>query len=182
MNENEVVPKHPWRARLIVGILMLFLAFLGMVFTDIFKSGGWDYWKWVVGVYAILALWLSWYIRRKQAVISPITLGHELLHWLGVIATVFMVSYFVHLGIMSRFMAGIFDLTLLSLGVFLAGVYIESTFILIGVILGVLALFSAIITQYLYAIVIPILIGGAIVIGIMIWLSHQKANQNIQKK
>lgn len=174
--------KHPWKARLIVGILMLFLAFLGMVFTDVFRSGGWDYWKWMVGVYAILALWLSWYIRRRQEVLSPITLGHELIHWVGVVATVFMVSYFVYLGIISRFVAGIFDLTLLSLGVFLAGIYIESTFILIGIVLGMMALLSAVVTEYLYAIVIPILAGGALVVAIMVWLSHQKAKQNTQKK
>lgn len=169
--------RHPWRARLIVGILMLFLAFLGVVSTDIFKSGGWDYWKWVVGIYALLALWLSWYIRRRQDVLSPITLGHELIHWIGVVAAVFMVSYFVSIGIVSRYVAGIFDLTLLSLGVFLAGIYIESTFILIGIVLGILALFSAFMAEYLYAIMVPILIGGAIVIGIMVWLSHQKAKR-----
>ena len=110
--------KHPWRARLVVGIIMLFLAFLGMVVTDIAKSGGWDYWKWMVIVYALLALWLSWYVRRQKVVISSVTLGHELLHWTGVVATVFMVSYFVHLGTISRFIAGIFDLTIISLGVF----------------------------------------------------------------
>ncbi|HSX14084.1 MAG TPA: hypothetical protein VLE96_06680 [Chlamydiales bacterium] len=174
--------RHPWRARLIVGILMLFLAFLGMVITDIFKTGGWDYWKWVVGIYALLALWLSWYIRRNQEILSPITLGHELMHWIGVVATVFIVSYFVSIGIVSRYVAGIFDLTLLSLGVFLAGIYIESTFILVGIVLGLLALFSAFVTEYLYAVIIPILIGGAIVIAIMIWLSHQKTKQNIEKK
>lgn len=170
--EPEV--KHPWRARLIVGILMLFLAFLGMVVTDIAKSGGWDYWKWMVIVYALLALWLSWYTRRTEEVLSPITLGHELLHWSGVVATVFLVSYFVHLGTVSRFIAGIFDLTIISLGVFLAGVYIESTFLLIGIVLGVLAALSAFVVEYLYAIIIPIMIGGALLIAIMIWLSHQK--------
>ncbi len=157
---------------------MLFLAFLGMVVTDIRQSGGWDYWKWVVPVYALLALWLSWYVRRQMQIITPITLGHEVLHWLGVIAAVFMVSFFVHLGIISRFIAGIFDLTLLSLGVFLAGVYIEATFIFIGIVLGLLAAMSAFVVQYLYAVMVPILLGGIIIIGIMIWLSHQKMKQD----
>lgn len=169
--------KHPWKARLIVGIIMLFLAFLGMVFTDVFSTGGWDYWKWMVGIYALLALWLSWYVRRQRETISPITLGHELLHWVGVVAAVFLVSYYVYLGIISRFVAGIIDLTILSLGVFIAGVYIESTFILIGVVLGVLAVLSAVVAEYLYAFVLPILIGAALIIAIMIWLSHQKAKQ-----
>lgn len=166
--------KHPWKARLGVGIAMLTLAFLGMVVTDVRSQGGWDYWKWMVPVYALMALWLSWYVRRQTQTITSITLGHELLHWIGVVAAVFLVSFFIHLGIISRFIAGIFDLTLLSLGVFIAGIYIETTFLLIGLVLGVLAALSAVLVQYLYALVIPIIIGAVIVIGIMIWLSHQK--------
>lgn len=153
---------------------MLLLAFLGMVLTDVRSSGAWDYWKWVVPVYAILALWLSWYVRRQNGTITAIALGHELLHWVGVIAAVFMVSFFIHLGIISRFIAGIFDLTLLSLGVFLAGVYIETTFIFIGIVLGVLAILSAVVIQYLYAIMIPIMLAGAAIIGFTVWLSHKK--------
>lgn len=170
--------KHPWKARLGVGVVMLLLAFLGMVVTDVRSKGGWDYWKWVVPIYAILALWLSWYMRRQRQTISPITLGHEVLHWLGVIAAVFAVSFFVHLGIIGRFIAGIFDLTLLGLGVFIAGIYIESTFLFIGIVLGLLACLSAMVVQYLYAILIPLMIGGVAILGIMTWLSHQKAKKD----
>lgn len=166
--------RHPWKARLGVGIAMLVLAFLGMVLTDVQRQGGWDYWRWMVPVYALLALWLSWYVRRTREVISPITLGHELLHWLGVIGAVFLVSFFVNIGIISRFIAGIFDLTLLSLGVFIAGIYIESTFLLIGLALGACACVSAVFIQYLYAIMIPILLGIGAIIAIMVWLSHKK--------
>lgn len=171
--------QHPWKARLGVGVAMLLFAFLGMVITDVRSEGGWGYWKWMVPVYAILALWLSWYVRRQQQTISPITLGHELLHWIGVNASVFMVSFFVHLGIISRFIAGIFDLTLLSLAIFIAGVYIEPTFLFVGIILGIFALLSAVVVQYLYAVIIPILLAGSIILGITVWISHKKiSNQN----
>jgi hypothetical protein len=169
--------KHPWKARLAVGMVMLLLAFLGMVVTDVRSGGGFDYWKWVVPIYAILALWLSWYIRKQQQVITPITLGHEVLHWLGVIAAVFVVSFFIHLGLISRFIAGIFDLTLLSLGIFIAGVYIESTFLFIGIALGLFSCLSAMVVQYLYAIMIPLLIGSAVVLAMIVWLSHRKAKK-----
>lgn len=161
-----------------VGVAMLVLAFLGMVITDVRKEGGWDYWKWIVPVYAILALWLSWYVRRQSAIVSPITLGHELLHWLGLIATVYLVSFFVHLGIISRFIAGIFDLTLLSFAIFLAGVYIETTFIFIGIILGAMAATSAMVVQYLYAVLVPLTLAGLIIVGITVWISHKKANSS----
>lgn len=170
--------KHPWQARLIVALLMLLLAFLGMITTDVHATGGWQYWKWMVPAYAILALWLSWYIRRKTSVVSPVTLWHELLHWIGLGLAVFLVSSFVSLGALSRFIAGLFDLTLISLAVFLAGIYIEKTFLFIGLILGIFAYLAAFIVQYLYAFLIPILIFGILLISLTVWLAHKRFRTN----
>jgi hypothetical protein len=58
-------PKHPWMARLCVAAIMLMLAFVGMMITHVKTSEGWDYWRWTVGIYALLALWLSWYMKRQ---------------------------------------------------------------------------------------------------------------------
>ncbi len=166
---------HPWKARLVVGSIMLGLAFIGMVITDVQKTGGWDYWKWVVPVYAILAIWLSWYVKRQNQIVSPISIGHEILHWAGLILSIFLVSYFVHLGTVSRFIAGLFDLTLLSLAVFIAGVYLDHIFLLVGVVLGVFALLTALLVQYMWAIAIPVAIGGVGVLAIYLWLAHSKS-------
>ena len=97
-----------------------------------------------------MALWLSWYLRLKKFSISPVTLGHELLHWIGLIATVFLVSRFVELGVFSRFLAGIVVLTLTAQAVFLAGIYIEKTFLFIGIVLGIFAWIVAFAVEYLY--------------------------------
>lgn len=167
--------KHPWQARFSVGLIMLLLAFIGMVFTHVQKTSNIEYWQWVVPIYALLAVWLSWYIKRTTQVIRPYTLWHELLHWSGVIGSIFIVSLYVHMGVISRFAAGLFDLTLLALGLFIAGIYIETTFIVVGVVLGALAILASFITQFLYVIVIPLLILGGIALGLHIWLSHRKA-------
>lgn len=169
-------PKHPWQARLGVTLIMLILAFIGMVVTDTQARGGWDYWKWVVPIYAILALWLSWYMKKQMQEPVAYTAYHEILHWGGVVAAAFLVSGYVHFGVMSRYAAGLSDLTILALGIFLAGVYIEKTFIFIGIVLGLLAVFSAFITEYLYALMIPVMLGSALVIGLIVWISHQKFN------
>ena len=167
-------PKHPWGVRLTVAFIMLALAFLGMVVTDVKLTGGFDYWKWVIPVYAVLALWLSWYVRRRESALRPVTLGHELLHWIGLVAAVFLVSTFFRLGLISRFIAGLFDLTLLSLAVFLAGVYIETTFFFIGIALGLFAFVAAAFIETLYALIIPVLVATAITVAIAIWLSHRR--------
>ncbi len=167
-------PRHPWQARISVGLTMLVLAFIGMINTDIDKGGGWDYWKWIVPVYALLALWLSWYVKREKQTISPITIGHELLHWLGVIGAIFLISYLVNLGTLSRFNAGIVHIIILSLGVFLAGIYIEPIFLLIGLLLGFVGVLSAFLAQYMYTIIIPVFIGGALILVLSVWISHKR--------
>lgn len=165
---------HPWSARLIVSGAMLVFAFIGMVVTDVKSVQSFSYWKWVVPVFAIMALGLSWYIRRKQEVFSPVTLGHEFLHWAGVVGAVFVVSYFVSLGLISRFIEGLFDLILLSLGVFLAGVYIEKTFLFVGIILSIMAILSAAAVQYIYAFTVPLFLGAIFIVVLMIWISKKK--------
>jgi hypothetical protein len=90
--------------------------------------------------------------------------------------SVSMMSFYVHIGTISRFVAGLFDLTLISLAVFLAGIYIESTFILTGIILGIFAVIMAYFIQYLFAFTIPLVIGAVIIFGVMAWLSRKKTN------
>ena len=167
---------HPWKARLGVGIIMLALAFLGIIITEIKSQGGLDYWKWVIPFYAISALWLSWYVKRRQQTVKPITLWHELLHWAGLYCAILLVSHLIDIGTMSRLIAGIFQLLLLSLAVFLAGIYIESIFIIVGIVLGVFAFITALLVQYMYALIIPVFIIGALIMALFIWFSHKKFN------
>lgn len=167
-------PKYPWWARLFVGVSMLLLAFIGIIVTDLRISGGWEYWKWTVPIYAALALWLSWYERRTKETLSPITLWHELLHWIGLFGAIVLVEVYVEMGLLSRSVASLVALNLLALTIFAAGVYIESTFLLIGVILGVFAAIVAVAIKFLYAFTIPILILGIGAMAFMIWRSNQK--------
>lgn len=165
---------HPWRARLSVGLIMLLLSFIGLVVTNIDSSGGWNYWLWVVPVYALLALWLSWYLRRKEHSLSLVSIWHEVLHWAVLGASVVLVSLFVQEGILSRLLAALFVLTLLAQAVFLAGIYIDTTFFAIGVVLGLFAWLVSAAAEYLYAISLLVLLiaGGAITW--FAWRAHKK--------
>lgn len=167
-------PKHPWWARLGVGIAMLILAFIGIVLTDLHESGGWEYWKWTVPVYAVMALWLSWYERRSRETVSPITIWHEALHWFSLFAVIVLVEVYVNMGLLSRSVASLVALTLLSMTIFTIGIYVESTFILIGVVLGIFAAVVAIAIKFLYAFTIPALVIGIGIMSFMIWNSHRK--------
>jgi hypothetical protein len=67
-------------------------------------------------------------------------------------------------------------LTLMALGIFLAGIYIETTFLFVGIALGVFAAVVAFIDEYLYAITIPLLLIAAGAIAWIVWHHHRKSN------
>ena len=167
-------PAHPMLARLIVAVVMLCLAFFGLIITQINQSGAFGYWKWTAPIYVVLALGLSWYERRDQSILKPATIWHELLHWTGLIAAVYLISLYVSLGLLGRFEAALAVLTVLALAVYLAGIYIELSFCLIGIVLGLFAATVAFFEDYLYALSIPLLL---ISIGILYWyLIHHRKN------
>lgn len=166
--------QHHWKVRFTIALTMLVLAFVGIILTNIFSTGAWSYWKIIVPIYAVMALWLSWYMRRDQSVVKPITIWHEVLHWVGLFGAILLVELFVESGLLSRALASLFALTLLSLTVFTIGVYVESTFILIGIILALFAAIVAVAIEYLYAFTIPALVLGIGIIAYMIWYSHRK--------
>jgi hypothetical protein len=167
-------PSHPWKARVFVALTMLALSFIGLVVTDVTTTGGWDYWLWSIPAYALLALWLSWYLRLQNQSFSLVHIGYEICHWATLGASVILVSLFVQQGILGRISAGLCVLTLLAQAVFLAGLYIDKTFLGIGIILGLFAWIVSAATEYLYAISIPLLLVGGGVMAWLIWYSHKR--------
>ena len=162
---------HHWKMRFMVAIIMLGLSFVGLVVSDLWTNGAWDYWRWMVPVFAALCLFLSWYLRHKQKVMSATTIWHELVQWFGLFLAVFLISMFVNIGLMGRFEAGLIVLVFLALNTFITGIYVESTFFIIGILLGLFAAAAAIMAEYLYTVMLPITIGVAI---LLIWVSRKR--------
>jgi len=171
-NESTVTKHHhAWKARFIIGTIMLVLALLGMVLTDMKVGGGWFYWRIITPIYALLSLGLSLHLRHLQVRNTVAKIWHEILHWVGFLLSVYLVSALVKMGFISQFQAGVEVLVLVALATFLAGVYIEPTFLVIGIALGLLVAGVAFLDQYLYGILVPVV---AIAVVMLFWLSRRK--------
>ncbi len=163
------------RVRLFVSLFLLILGFIGVIVTDIRKSGGWRYWQYLCIIYALVSLGLSWHLQRKGLRTPAYTLWHEVAHWAGLLASIFVASYIVKIGLISRFEASLFTLLLLALATFLAGVYFEKTFIVLGIALGIFATFFAFIDEYLYNVFLPLTILAALVLIFWVYYTHRKS-------
>ncbi len=171
MKTFEMENSHPWEARFIVGLLILILGFIGLVVTDIKEDGGWNYWRTMVFVNAALCLWLSWYIRHKKGLFKISFFWKEVAHWIGLLLAVYLISVFVNMGIMGRFIASLQVLTLLSLTTFLAGLYTEPFLMVVGVVLGIFCAGVAFVDEYLYSIMLPVTLGAAF---LLFWVVRRK--------
>ncbi|KTD67836.1 transmembrane protein [Legionella steelei] len=157
-------PWHPWTARFAVGIIILLLTFIGLILTNIKAASAWRFWQITTVIIALLALGLSFYLKHLQKTPSQVLLWHELLHWLGLIGSVYITSMYVRIGIISPFIGTLGVLTLLAQAIFLAGIYIESTFLFIGVALGLFAISVAWMETHIFLLAIPILIIAIVAI------------------
>jgi hypothetical protein len=164
-----------WKARFTVSLVMLFLACLGMAFTDLKSEGAWIYWRAITPVYALLSIGLSFYLKHKKAKDVVWTIWHEIAHWVGLLASIYVLSLLVRMGFMGRFEAGVETILLLALATFLAGVYIEPTHLVIGAILGLIVLGIGFVNQYLYGIFLPIIV---IALVLIFWISRTKKPAN----
>jgi hypothetical protein len=105
-----------------------------------------------------------------QLRVAVFTIWHEVLHWGGLLVAVYVVSLLISIGLMSRFLAGLQVLSLLALATFLA-IYIEPTFILTGIVLGLFVVAIAFIKEYMFGI---LLLGIAIAAVLTFWVSRRK--------
>ncbi len=162
-----------WKARLVVSSIMLILAFISLFIIETHRVY-WIFTYVMAGVDALLAIWLVWYVRRNDAASFPGNLWHMILHWLGLVAALYILAVFVDRGAVSQPEAAWFALILLSLTLYLAGIYTDTTFMLIGVTLAILAVGSLLIKAYLWLIMVPILIIVALIILVMVTRDRRK--------
>ena len=170
---TEIIRRR-WKARLFVALAMLALALVGLIIMDLHPRGYWVFSQIMAGCYAILSLWLFWYLNRGEHKVHGSTIWHQLLHWLGLLLAVYITSIFVSTGVMASVQAGLMTLTLLALTVFLTGVYTDTSFMLIGITLAIFAASVALVQAYLSALMIPVILLAALVIYIML---HREKNK-----
>lgn len=164
---------HPWTARLIVGIIILVLTFIGLVLTNMKSAGAWRFWQIITVIIALLALGLSFYLKHMKKIPSPALLWHELLHWLALLGSVYITSIYVDIGIISPFLGTLGVLVLLAQAIFLAGIYIESTFLFIGITLGLFAICIAWMETHVFLLITPILIIAILAITYFVRRKHE---------
>ena len=146
------------RIQFVLFILMLVLALIGMGITQANPSGSWEYWAFLVLVYGLISVTVTY--RQAKNLGEPIwrMIRKQVLHWAGALIAFKLLFLLERTDIVSREATSDLSVILLSLICYLAGVHFQWMFMLIGLVVGVMALTLAYLEQYMvigWIIVIP---------------------------
>ncbi|MBV54113.1 MAG: hypothetical protein CL816_08690 [Coxiellaceae bacterium] len=166
--------KH-FKARLFVFSIMLITGFIGLLIMDLHHKLFWPYIQITSALFAILSIWLYWYLDRNSDSHMITTIWHQVLHWIGLLILIYLATFFVSTGVMGTTQAGLMCISLLALSVFLAGVYTDPIFLLIGITLGIFAAGAAMVQAYLSVIMIPVIIVVALIIYVILHIQRKRA-------
>ena len=164
-HQKELMPVYRWRERAITDCVMLVLSLIGVGITDWAPQHAWKYWSYLVPVFGLICIVEMWRARRPdERHVHGVMLRKQILHWLGLMACVYLVFTFVKIGLVSAEIAGLVNLMMLALTMFLAGVHFDWTYLLVGLVLGAFAASAAYVEQYLLFWMLPVAAVAAVII------------------
>jgi hypothetical protein len=161
-----------WKVRVIAMTIMLVLALAGLLITymtAVDSNISWYTWLIIGVLYAILSIGLAIYVNKNNSSGIASSVWREVLHWVAFIVTLFILHVYVHTGMVGRFEGGLFILAVLSFSVLITGVYLDTTFLLVGVVLAIFSLIMSILTKFMALIVVFVVIIAAATIAFFIF-------------
>jgi hypothetical protein len=147
----------------ILAVIMMLLALVGAGATLANVTWAEKYWLWLVPVFGAICTLAAWLRTRTL----DRTVIRQVLHWLAVGVTIAIdFSFFRRSGEQTSIATGLSSLLILALGCLLAGIHLEWSFALVGLLLLATAIVIAVAQEYMaLVIVLGLLLIVAVVIG-----------------
>ncbi len=164
-----------WKLRLGVLCAMLVLALAGLGLTQASETGAWEYWLFVVVVYAGLGLWRNTRNAKQKGKSIGKSIFHELVHWGTLVCFLGVLLLLERREIVNRDSASYFALMLLALTCCLAGVHIDLMLLVVGVVLTVMLVATAVLEQYTF-ILWMVVIGVAALAVLFFYFKSRRAD------
>ncbi|MEO2048846.1 MAG: hypothetical protein ABGX16_19995 [Pirellulales bacterium] len=152
--------KKPFHVRAWIFCTMLVLALVGMGLTMSREDGGWEFWIFLLAFYAIVSLFWAWQ-RAKQKQESVWKMARtQVFHWFSVLLIFGILVLFERTEIISREASANVALLMLALACILAGIHFEWTFLLVGIVLGIMAISVSYLEQFfVWLVMLPVILA-----------------------
>lgn len=149
----------------LIFIILLALSAIGTGVTNVWPVKSFWYWAVMVLIFGASSIYIGWSKARKRGEGVTRIIRIQLLHWIGLLATVILVYYlFTNTNRIDSNQLALITLIALALTTYLAGVHFDWRFMVIGIILGAVVAFVGFMEQYIWIVIIPIVIAMGIII------------------
>ena len=147
-SSDESTSGGGWKIRLGVLCAMLVLALAGMGFSQASEQGAWEYWLFVVVIYAALGLWRSSRHAKQTGQSIRKSIVRELAHWGSLIGFLAVLLFLERREIINPDSASYMALMLLAVSCVMAGVHIDWLLLVVGVVLTIMLVAMATLEQF----------------------------------
>ena len=153
-----------WKVTGTIALIMVALALLGIALSALDTPLARTYWMTLVPIYGVLCTITAWRRSQQAGAAGGALVLRQVLHWLGIGGAVLIDFAIRGTGVGSLQGAGFNALLLLALGCFLAGVHLDWSFGLVGLLLALTLICAVKAQQYLWL----LFIVGLVVIGVLV--------------
>jgi len=160
-------------------IILLLLSAVGIALTDFSPVKGFWYWMAMSPIFCAATIAMVWSGLSRMGVSKTTFIRHQIFHWLGYLVAVHLVFLLHYTGRLNNADAGLVTLLLLALATFCAGVSSNWRVTIVGVFLGVAVIATALIEEYIWVLLIPLVI---LIIAAFLWRGRKtKQPQGTEK-
>jgi hypothetical protein len=163
---QSVPPKRHFSIEETVFILLMILSVLGIVITDFSQHDGYGYWMFMVLVFGMLSMFVSWLQAKTNENDIQEIIRRQGLHWLQTLLIVGASSLLNKSGNLSEISASLVILLILALATMLDGMRIGWQFSLLGFYLAACAIIVAYVEAFIWA---CSALAIVVVIGTLLW-------------
>lgn len=147
-------------------LALMALAVIGVGITYFIPDKSYRYWLAMIPVFGIGCTSIEWSRLRRQDLGIWKTLRNQLIHWFGVLVSVYLVHMLLNIQQLTKQNAGLIVLLVLALGTFLAGIQLGWRLFVLGVFLWVILVMAA----YLQGSLWVMILIGVVMISLFIYL------------
>lgn len=155
-----------WRWGTVVAVIMIVLALIGVALTSSNWHHATNYWIWLAPVYGILCIGTAWRRGSEGIKNDMSTVMQQILHWLGIGVAMFLEFTVRSSGVETAQAAAFNALLILALGCYLAGVHLEGSFMIVGMMLTLIMVLIDKAAQYQWIIFVA---GGLLLVAMIGW-------------
>jgi hypothetical protein len=145
-------------------VALVVLSFVGFGIAGFSARGSFQYWLVIAPVFAIISIYTAWSRERVRGESASGILKIQVLHWLVLPISVYLVYQLQLNGRLDKGDAGVVELLAIAITTFLAGVHFDWRLGLVGAALGIGAFGAAVVEEYFWIVGLIAVVVGAMVV------------------